>query len=417
MTLPGRQALITRVGIVAIASLFLVFLVILAFIVYGPRRTGKLIDTDLVPTNATVMFCPGNFQLMRANAWQAGGKGVALAEGDIVETGVVEHIIIALDQANNLRLGENTRCTLVELKKNQRLGCYSVKINLEKGRLWAVTNHRAGLMVETSNASLAIVQGCTRAVFEVQYPEADLTRLLVMEGDVSIRPADGSAQGLVAHSKQQVGYSSPGQFTLKRGVSPASLDEWQQWNIGARTSRNGEESRSVSATGPTRRASGTISTASPGTGRTAGKPGRDSKIATPGPKVCPRCGQVHEIASVGGASRNIPALNTPPPIPAGGKADVSPPATPPPATGAERVSPRNTPPPLGGGSGPGNPGFSPAPRTASGSVSGPLVQGASNAAPPGYNSTPFSSTSVRVPGYDVGSKSAGPTGGFGTGGG
>jgi uncharacterized protein DUF6600/FecR-like protein len=193
---------------------------------------GVLMLFALAPANAQVELTSGvarislihgdiSTQRGDSDDWAAAALNQPVVSGDKVSSGVRSRAEVQLDQANIIRLGDNTLATVASLSRTQ------IQLQIARGLIDFTVFKGGEADVEIDTANVAIHPAQRDGVYRVEVNPEGETQVIVRKGEAEISTPQGSTR--LEKGRMIVVRGTAEQAQYKEEEAPAK-DSWDSWN-------------------------------------------------------------------------------------------------------------------------------------------------------------------------------------------
>ncbi len=172
---------------------------------------------------ARISLIHGDVSTQRGDSgdWTAGALNQPIMSSDKVSTGVRSRAEVQLDQANILRLGDNTLTTVASLSRTQ------IQVQVARGLVDYTVFKGTEADVEIDTANVAIHPAQKDGIYRVEVNSGGETQVIVRKGEAEISTPQGSTH--LEKGRMIVVRGTADQAQFKEEEAP-SKDSWDSWN-------------------------------------------------------------------------------------------------------------------------------------------------------------------------------------------
>jgi hypothetical protein len=172
---------------------------------------------------ARISLIHGDVSTQRGDSgdWTAGALNQPIMSSDKVSTGVNSRAEVQLDQANILRLGDNTLTTVASLSRTQ------VQVQVARGLVDYTVFKGTEADVEIDTANVAIHPAQKDGIYRVEVNAEGETQVIVRKGEAEISTPQGSTH--LEKGRMIIVRGTADQAQFKEEEAP-SRDSWDSWN-------------------------------------------------------------------------------------------------------------------------------------------------------------------------------------------
>jgi len=172
---------------------------------------------------ARISLIHGDVSTQRGDSgdWAAGTLNQPIVNGDKVSTGVSSRAEVQLDQANILRLGDNTLATVAGLSRTQ------IQVQIARGLVDYTVFKGTEADVEIDTANAAVHPSQKDGIYRVEVNSSGETQVIVRKGEAEISTPRGSTR---VEKGQMVIVRGSGDEAQYRLAEAPSKDGWDSWN-------------------------------------------------------------------------------------------------------------------------------------------------------------------------------------------
>jgi FecR protein len=172
---------------------------------------------------ARISLIHGDVSTQRGDSgdWAAAALNQPIMSSDKVSTGVRSRTEVQLDQANILRLGDNTLTTVAGLSRTQ------IQVQVSRGLVDYTVFKGTEADVEIDTANVAIHPARADGVYRVEVNSEGETQIIVRKGEAEISTPQGSTH--LEKGRMMIVRGTAEEAQFKEEEAP-SKDTWDSWN-------------------------------------------------------------------------------------------------------------------------------------------------------------------------------------------
>jgi hypothetical protein len=172
---------------------------------------------------ARISLIHGDVSTQRGDSgdWTAGALNQPIMSSDKVSTGVRSRAEVQLDQANILRLGDNTLTSVASLSRTQ------IQVQVTRGLIDYTVFKGSEADVEIDTANVAIHPSQKDGIYRVEVNSEGETQVIVRRGEAEISTPQGSTH--LEKGRMIIVRGTADQAQFKEEEAP-SKDSWDSWN-------------------------------------------------------------------------------------------------------------------------------------------------------------------------------------------
>ncbi len=197
--------------------------------------TAANAQVELSSGVARISLIHGDVSTQRGDSgnWNAGALNQPIMSSDKVSTGVRSRAEVQLDQANILRLGDNTLATVASLSRTQ------IQVQVARGLVDFTVFKGTEADVEIDTANVAIHPSQRDGVYRVEVNSEGETQVIVRKGEAEISTPQGSTH--LEKGRMIIVRGTAEEARFKEEEAP-SRDSWDSWNSDRDRTIRGAES-------------------------------------------------------------------------------------------------------------------------------------------------------------------------------
>ena len=172
---------------------------------------------------ARISLIHGDVSTQRGDSgdWAAAALNQPIMSSDKVSTGVRSRTEVQLDQANILRLGDNTLTTVAGLTRTQ------IQVQVARGLVDYTVFKGSEADVEIDTANVAIHPARADGIYRVEVNSEGETQIVVRRGEAEISTPQGSTH--LEKGRMMIVRGTAEEAQFKEEEAP-SKDSWDSWN-------------------------------------------------------------------------------------------------------------------------------------------------------------------------------------------
>jgi hypothetical protein len=187
------------------------------------QENAEGVESSSASAVARISLIHGDVSTQRGDSgdWTAAVLNQPIMSSDKVSTGVNTRTEVQLDQANILRLGDNTLTTVASLSRTQ------IQVQVARGLVDYTVFKGSEADVEIDTANVAIHPSRNDGTYRVEVNSEGETQIIVRKGEADISTPEGSTH--LEKGRMIIVRGTAEQAQYKEEEAP-SKDSWDSWN-------------------------------------------------------------------------------------------------------------------------------------------------------------------------------------------